>query len=98
MLKGALKALREGISFQYTKPLLASEVRRILPTAVGVPIELSLYTSAVAATSLKGTFVFLQLFILSLGMRLSLLSLMLFCSSFKLRPLLHLLSLRILTP
>nr|UPC69856.1 vitellogenin Ao1 [Opsariichthys bidens] len=53
VLKGALKALQEGISFQYTKPLLASEVRRILPTAVGVPIELSLYTSAVAATSLK---------------------------------------------
>ncbi|KAK9967421.1 hypothetical protein ABG768_001823 [Culter alburnus] len=53
LLKGALKALQEGIAFQYAKPLLAAEVRRILPTAVGVPMELSLYTAAVAAASLN---------------------------------------------
>nr|AIY22508.1 vitellogenin [Rhodeus uyekii] len=53
LLKSALKALQEGISFQYAKPLLASEVRRIVPTAVGFPMELSLYTTAVAAGSLK---------------------------------------------
>ncbi|XP_056125714.1 vitellogenin-like [Rhinichthys klamathensis goyatoka] len=52
-LKHALKALQEGVAFQYAKPLLASEVRRILPTAVGVPMELSLYTAAVAAASLN---------------------------------------------
>uniref|UniRef100_A0A672PQ27 Vitellogenin-like n=1 Tax=Sinocyclocheilus grahami TaxID=75366 RepID=A0A672PQ27_SINGR len=49
LLKAALKALQEGIALQYAKPLLAAEVRRILPTAVGVPMELSLYTAAVAA-------------------------------------------------
>ncbi|ROL40726.1 Vitellogenin [Anabarilius grahami] len=53
LLKGALKALQEGIAFQYAKPLLAAEVRRILPTAVGVPMELSLYTAAVATASLN---------------------------------------------
>nr|ABP04034.2 vitellogenin [Labeo catla] len=53
LLKAALKALQEGIALQYAKPLLAAEVRRILPTAVGVPMELSLYTAAVAAASLS---------------------------------------------
>ncbi|XDV22228.1 hypothetical protein PO909_027171 [Leuciscus waleckii] len=53
LLKRALKALQEGVAFQYAKPLLASEVRRILPTAVGLPMELSLYTAAVAAASLN---------------------------------------------
>ncbi|XP_067252448.1 vitellogenin-like [Chanodichthys erythropterus] len=53
LLKDALKALQEGIAFQYARPLLAAEVRRILPTALGVPMELSLYTAAVAAASLN---------------------------------------------
>uniref|UniRef100_A0A8C1Z631 Vitellogenin domain-containing protein n=1 Tax=Cyprinus carpio TaxID=7962 RepID=A0A8C1Z631_CYPCA len=53
LLKAALKALQEGIAWQYAKPLLAAEVRRILPTAVGVPMELSLYTAAVAAASVN---------------------------------------------
>ncbi|XP_067272218.1 vitellogenin-like [Pseudorasbora parva] len=53
LLKAALKALQEGIAIQYAKPLLASEVRRILPTAIGLPMELSLYTAAVAAATLN---------------------------------------------
>ncbi|XP_043078191.1 vitellogenin-like [Puntigrus tetrazona] len=53
LLKSALKALQQGIAWQYAKPLLAAEVRRILPTAVGVPMELSLYTAAVAAASVS---------------------------------------------
>ncbi|KAI7791429.1 vitellogenin B1 [Triplophysa rosa] len=52
-LKEALKALQEGISLQYAKPLLAAEVRRIFPTATGVPMELSLYTAAVAAATVN---------------------------------------------
>uniref|UniRef100_A0A672N034 Vitellogenin domain-containing protein n=1 Tax=Sinocyclocheilus grahami TaxID=75366 RepID=A0A672N034_SINGR len=51
LLKAALKALQEGIALQYAKPLLMAEVRRILPTAIGVPMELSLYTAAVAVAS-----------------------------------------------
>ncbi|XP_067252449.1 vitellogenin-like [Chanodichthys erythropterus] len=53
LLKDALKALQEGIAFQYARPLLAAEVRRILPTALGLPMELSFYTAAVAAASLN---------------------------------------------
>ncbi|XP_051550339.1 vitellogenin-like [Myxocyprinus asiaticus] len=53
LLKEALKALQEGIALQYAKPLLAAEVRRIFPTAVGVPMEFSFYTAAVAAASVN---------------------------------------------
>ncbi|XP_074524846.1 vitellogenin-1-like isoform X3 [Halichoeres trimaculatus] len=49
----AIKALLSGVSYNYAKPILATEVRRILPTAAGIPMELSLYTSAVAAASVK---------------------------------------------
>lgn len=54
MLKDALKALQTGIAAHIAKPLLAAEVRRIFPTAVGVPMELSLYSAAVAAATVKG--------------------------------------------
>ena len=54
LLKDALKALQTGISVQAAKPLLAAEIRRIFPTAVGVPMELSLYSAAVAAATIKG--------------------------------------------
>ncbi|KAI7791431.1 putative vitellogenin [Triplophysa rosa] len=50
---GTLKALQNGIAFQYAKPLLVAEVRRIFPSAAGVPLELGLYTSAVVAANLK---------------------------------------------
>lgn len=43
-----------GVSFQIAKPLLVTEVRRILPTAVGLPMELSMYTAAVAAAAVQG--------------------------------------------
>ncbi|KAL1251198.1 hypothetical protein QQF64_018994 [Cirrhinus molitorella] len=53
MLKVALKALQEGIALQRAKPLLVAEVRRILPTALGVPMELSMYSAAVGAASIN---------------------------------------------
>ncbi|XP_073669605.1 vitellogenin isoform X1 [Paramisgurnus dabryanus] len=49
----ALKALQNGIAFQYAKPLLVTEMRRIFPSAAGVPMELSLYTAAIVAACLK---------------------------------------------
>ncbi|XP_076009564.1 vitellogenin-2-like [Genypterus blacodes] len=49
----ALEALLSGISTHYAQPLLVAEVRRILPTALGLPMELALYTSAVAAATVK---------------------------------------------
>ncbi|KAM3876385.1 vitellogenin-like [Diretmus argenteus] len=49
----ALDTLLSGVSFHYAQPMLAAEVRRILPTAVGLPMELSFYTAAVAAASIE---------------------------------------------
>ncbi|KAM7011967.1 LOW QUALITY PROTEIN: vitellogenin 2 [Tautogolabrus adspersus] len=53
----AVKAMLSGASFSYAKPILATEVRRIMPTAAGLPMELSLYTAAVvaAAVNVKAT-------------------------------------------
>nr|AWI62945.1 VtgAa [Scophthalmus maximus] len=51
--KNAVKALLSGTSFHVAKPLLATEVRRILPTAAGFPMELSLYTAAVTAAAVR---------------------------------------------
>uniref|UniRef100_A0A4W6F771 Uncharacterized protein n=1 Tax=Lates calcarifer TaxID=8187 RepID=A0A4W6F771_LATCA len=53
--RNAVKALLSGASFHIAKPLLATEVRRILPTAAGLPMELSLYTAAVAAAAATTT-------------------------------------------
>lgn len=44
-----------GASHHLIKPLLATEMRRIMPTAAGLPLELSLYTAAVAAAAVHGT-------------------------------------------
>jgi len=52
----ALAALLSGYTLHYSKPMLAVEVRRIFPTSVGLPMELSLYTAAVAAASVEGKF------------------------------------------
>uniref|UniRef100_A0A8C3AJW8 Phosvitin n=1 Tax=Cyclopterus lumpus TaxID=8103 RepID=A0A8C3AJW8_CYCLU len=41
----------------YSNPFLMAEVRRILPTTVGLPMELSFYTAAVVAASLECKFV-----------------------------------------
>uniref|UniRef100_A0A673KR31 Vitellogenin-like n=1 Tax=Sinocyclocheilus rhinocerous TaxID=307959 RepID=A0A673KR31_9TELE len=49
----ALKAMQNGTAFQYAKPLLVAEVRRIFPSVAGVPMEFSLYAAAVAAGNLK---------------------------------------------
>ncbi|KAF3690857.1 Vitellogenin-1 Vitellogenin I [Channa argus] len=51
--RNALKTLLTGASLHYTKPLLATEMRRIMPTAAGLPMELSLYTAAVAAAAVQ---------------------------------------------
>lgn len=52
--RNAIDALLSGASFHFVKPVLATEVRRIMPTAAGVPMELSLYTAAVAAAAVQG--------------------------------------------
>ncbi|CAL8393716.1 unnamed protein product [Boreogadus saida] len=49
----ALEALLSGFSFHYAKPMLVAEVRRIMPSNTGLPIELSFYTAAVAAATVE---------------------------------------------
>ncbi|XP_056303589.1 vitellogenin [Danio aesculapii] len=53
LVEAALKKMQNGIVFRYTKPLLMGEVRRIFPSAAGVPMELSLYAAAIVAGNLK---------------------------------------------
>ncbi|XP_076582006.1 vitellogenin-2-like isoform X4 [Chaetodon auriga] len=48
-----LDTLLSGLAFHYAKPMLVAEVRRIFPTAVGLPMELSFYTAGVAAASVE---------------------------------------------
>lgn len=52
--KHALDALLSGVTAHFAKPMLVAEIRRIIPTAVGLPMELSFYTAAVAAASVEG--------------------------------------------
>lgn len=54
--RNILDALLSGLSLHYAKPQLVGEVRRILPTAVGLPMELSFYTATVAAASVECNF------------------------------------------
>uniref|UniRef100_UPI0009B472AA vitellogenin-2-like n=1 Tax=Monopterus albus TaxID=43700 RepID=UPI0009B472AA len=46
-----LDAVLSGVALSYVKPMLLAELRRILPTTVGLPMELSFYTAAVVAAS-----------------------------------------------
>ncbi|KAM9831430.1 vitellogenin 2 [Neosynchiropus ocellatus] len=48
-----LDTLLAGISAHYVKPMLVAEVRRIFPTSVGLPMELSFYTAAVASAAVE---------------------------------------------
>ncbi|XP_034529933.1 vitellogenin 2 [Notolabrus celidotus] len=48
-----LDGLLSGFAFHYAKPMLVAEIRRIIPTTVGLPMELSFYTAAVAAASVE---------------------------------------------
>nr|XP_057928817.1 vitellogenin-2-like [Doryrhamphus excisus] len=51
--KRALDGVLSGIKMNYVEPMLLAEVRRILPTAVGLPMELSFYTSSVITTAIE---------------------------------------------
>lgn len=54
MSKDIIRSLVSGVSVNIIKPLLVSEVRRVMPTAAGLPLELSLLTAAVTAANVKG--------------------------------------------
>ncbi|CAJ1060691.1 vitellogenin 2 [Xyrichtys novacula] len=48
-----LDGLLSGFTFHYAKPMLVAEIRRIIPTTLGLPMELSFYTAAVAAAAVE---------------------------------------------
>uniref|UniRef100_W5LDR7 Vitellogenin domain-containing protein n=1 Tax=Astyanax mexicanus TaxID=7994 RepID=W5LDR7_ASTMX len=50
----AVQPCRTELPSNIPSPLLAAEIRRIIPTAVGVPMELGFYTAAVAAAAVNG--------------------------------------------
>lgn len=50
----SMRALLSGAAFHYAKPMPAAEVCCIFPTDVGVPMELSFYTAAVAIATVNG--------------------------------------------
>ncbi|KAF6714670.1 Vitellogenin-1 [Oryzias melastigma] len=52
-LKALKTLLLSGVNFHYAMPVLFTEVRRVLPTATGLPVELSLYSAAVAAAAVE---------------------------------------------
>ncbi|XP_072555899.1 vitellogenin-like [Paramormyrops kingsleyae] len=52
-VKNVLNTLQSGAMIRWAKPLLVAEVRRIFPTCVGVPMELSMYTAAVATAKVN---------------------------------------------
>lgn len=49
----AFEALLSGIRMHLVKPMLVAEIRRIYPTTVGLPMELSFYTAGVAVASVE---------------------------------------------
>ncbi|KAJ1171297.1 hypothetical protein NDU88_003160 [Pleurodeles waltl] len=48
MVKTAINKLLNGVAGQFAQAVLAAEVRQIVPTCVGLPMELSIYSAAVA--------------------------------------------------
>ncbi|KAM9385805.1 vitellogenin-2-like [Pholidichthys leucotaenia] len=49
--RDALRALMSGVTKHFVTPMRQIELRRILPTTVGVPVELSLLSAAVAGAA-----------------------------------------------
>ncbi|MGH0180953.1 UNVERIFIED_CONTAM: hypothetical protein FKN15_005211 [Acipenser sinensis] len=53
VIKRVVNQLERGAAAQLSKSLLVSEVRRILPTCIGLPMEMSLYVSAVTTADIN---------------------------------------------
>ncbi|GCC16756.1 hypothetical protein chiPu_0020389 [Chiloscyllium punctatum] len=51
LIKKLINQLQQGITTQWTKPLLASEIRHIVPTSLGLPMELTFYYTVVSAVT-----------------------------------------------
>ncbi|XP_073500053.1 vitellogenin-1-like [Phyllobates terribilis] len=53
VLRSAVSALRDGVDINWSKPLLSSENRLVVPTCIGLPLETSLHYSSVTRAQLQ---------------------------------------------
>ncbi|XP_069795472.1 vitellogenin-like [Narcine bancroftii] len=53
LIRKLIHQLVRGISAKWTKPLVASEVRHMVPTSLGLPLELAFYSTIVSAVRAK---------------------------------------------
>ncbi|XP_067894136.1 vitellogenin 3, phosvitinless [Heterodontus francisci] len=53
LIKKFINQLQRGLTTQWTKPLLATEIRHIVPTSLGLPLELAFYYTVVSAVAVK---------------------------------------------
>ncbi|XP_067845946.1 vitellogenin 3, phosvitinless [Heptranchias perlo] len=53
LIKKLINLLQRGITTQWTKPLLVTEIRHIVPTALGLPLELAFYYTVVSAAAVQ---------------------------------------------
>lgn len=54
MVKKVVEEVQRGISGRWTLPVLVGEVRHIVPTTVGLPLELGLCGAMVAQAAADG--------------------------------------------
>ncbi|NXX84089.1 VIT2 protein, partial [Urocolius indicus] len=51
VLKKVVQDAQQGVSWQWTLPVMVGELRHVIPTVVGLPLELSLSAAALAQTA-----------------------------------------------
>lgn len=54
LVKKVMEEVQQGISGQWTLPMMVGELRHIVPTVVGVPLELSLCGTTLAQAAADG--------------------------------------------
>lgn len=60
MVKKIIQQIRNGIAGQWTQPVFSGEIRHIIPTSVGLPLEYALYSTALARAAVNGELCFIR--------------------------------------
>ncbi|KYO36780.1 vitellogenin-1 precursor [Alligator mississippiensis] len=53
VVKKIIQQIRNGIAGQWTQPVFSGEIRHIIPTSVGLPLEYALYSTALARAAVN---------------------------------------------
>uniref|UniRef100_A0A7M4G216 Vitellogenin-2-like n=1 Tax=Crocodylus porosus TaxID=8502 RepID=A0A7M4G216_CROPO len=53
VVKKIIQQIRNGIAGQWTQPVFSGEIRHIIPTTVGLPLEYALYSTALARAAVN---------------------------------------------